>query len=160
MSDDSIRDYYEQNPGLFDKMIENNGEIDDLRKLDSVLSVSEDIKILKERLHVLEVTSMATWYMLEKKGYTDEEFLAALELAEDKLSDSLKKPEKMICPKCGNLMQVTTTLKTKCIYCGEIMIYNPYAFEQTVVKEGEIIQDVQKDDAYNVENDLNFDDLE
>ena len=157
--DDDLRDFAEhyvkpEEPEVevesFDKKnyFKENDE-----KLDAMLDVSKDIKKLRERVDALEVLNYGLWIMLEKKGFTNEEYDEALKEAKEKLlAKFTAKKETVKCPKCGKQLQAADIFGIKCIYCGYEQVANPY---QTPKEESDEIP--VEFEAYDVTKDLGFD---
>lgn len=125
----------------------------DIEKFMSATSVTKDLKKLTERVDELEVLNYGLWLMLEKKGFTHDEFNAALKEAKEKvLSKLTTKTETISCPKCGKALQAADVFGVRCIYCGYEQDSNPYQQNIAKVEEAEPVAE-----AYDVTKDLNFD---
>lgn len=128
----------------------------ELEKFDSALNITNDIRQLSERVERLEVLNYGLWLMLQKKGYTNEEYDAAIAIAKDTIKNTAAANTKQSipCPKCGKLLQVANVFGIKCIYCGYEQVGNPYQFSAAVDVNAEPVEP-----EYNVEDDLRFDEL-
>jgi len=129
---------------------------DEIEKFSSALDISNDVRDLISRVEKLEVLNYGLWLMLEKKGFTHDEYNAALAEAKEniiKKDTSIK--DSIACPKCGRLLQTADVFGIKCIYCGYESNGNPYQIKSNDIK----LQDVPEEKEYNVEDDLRFDEL-
>ncbi len=127
----------------------------DVENFSAALDVSNDVRKLASRVDQLEVLNYGLWLMLEKKGFTNEEFNSAVAEAKDKLANASKlKKESIPCPKCGKLLQVADVFGIKCIYCGYESSGNPYTSENV-----DAMDEIPETQEYNVEDDLRFDEL-
>lgn len=158
---DDLRTYLEQT-----KMLDTDDTLEiekkrfmddpDIEKFETALSVTKDLKRLTERVDELEVLNYGLWLMLEKKGFTREEYNAALAEAKEKVLTKLTaKNEVIICPKCGRQLQAGNIFSVKCIYCGYEEMSNPYTQASTTNGVGET--PAVEEEAYDVTKDLNFD---
>lgn len=128
---------------------------EDVEKFSSAFDVSNDVRQLASRVDQLEVLNYGLWLMLEKKGFTNEEFNEAVKTAKENLANQSKlKKESIPCPKCGKLLQVADVFGIKCIYCGYEQAGNPYTVQQEVVEDKEAEQE-----PYDVVADLRFEEL-
>ncbi len=123
----------------------------DIENFISATSVTKDLKRLMERVDELEVLNYGLWLMLEKKGFTHEEFNEALSEAKERVLTKLTtKTEALVCPKCGKQLQAGDIFSVKCIYCGYEMMSNPYLQNEPAVTKVE-------EKPYDVNDDLKFD---
>lgn len=133
-------------------------------------SVSPDIKSLIRRIDTLDTIIHAQWLMLQAKGFTHEEFNAAIDAAQQRDKFSNAPAKGMCCPNCGKMAQLSGNFKIKCIYCGNEALINPYELMEMAMGQpvpsapaapvrdpSAYIQDPYV--PYDVSQDLNFDDL-
>lgn len=125
----------------------------DIENFISATSVTKDLKKLTERVDELEVLNYGLWLMLEKKGFTHDEFNEALAIAKDRILTRLTtKTEAIPCPQCGKALQAADIFGVRCIYCGYEQQTNPYQLDTpaTEIKE-------EEPEVYDVAKDLGFD---
>ena len=128
----------------------------DVDRLKNMLDVSIDVGKLKERVEDLEVLNYSLWLMLKQKGFTDEEYDAAIKQAREIiLAKHTLKNDAIACPKCGKLLQQAEVFGIKCIYCGYEQIANPY---KAATPKDEVADELPLEfEAYDVTKDLGFD---
>lgn len=131
-------------------------ETDEVEKFASALDISNDVRELMARVEKLEVLNYGLWLMLEKKGFTHEEYNEALATAKENIAAKhTSTKEAIACPNCGRLLQSADIFGIKCIYCGYESNANPYQIKDVGVK----LVDKQEEKEYNVEDDLRFDEV-
>lgn len=120
-----------------------------------------DFKKLLKRIDVLETTNHALWLMIKKKGFTDEEFDAAMVEAVDARSQNVPVTG-LRCPNCGKSAQLSSMYKIKCIYCGSEAIIHPYEVYEIIKAQAEAdaaAAEAEANKPYDVTQDLRFDDI-
>lgn len=117
-----------------------------------------DFKKMLDRISVLEVTNHAMWLMLKNKGFTDEEFDAAMATAHE-LSKQNLPVTGLRCPNCGKSAQISKTYRIKCIYCGADAIIHPYEVYEIATAQAEEAAATPEETPYDLNSDLRFDDL-
>lgn len=120
-----------------------------------------DFKKLLERIDVLETTNHAFWLMMKNKGYTDEEFDAAMAEAVECRKQTLPVTG-LRCPNCGKSAQLSAQYRIKCIYCGSDAIIHPYEIYEIVKAQAAAeaaAAEAEANKPYDVANDLRFDDI-
>ena len=131
-------------------------ETDEVEKFASALDISNDVRELMARVEKLEVLNYGLWLMLEKKGFTHDEYNEALAIAKDNIAQKhTSTKEAIACPNCGRLLQSADIFGIKCIYCGYESTGNPYQIKDIGIR----IDDKPEEKEYNVEDDLRFDEL-
>lgn len=126
----------------------------DIENFISATSVTKDLKRLTERVDELEVLNYGLWLMLEKKGFTHEEFNEALAIAKDRVVTRLTtKTEAIPCPECGKALQAADIFGVRCIYCGYEQQTNPYQLDTPAVEK----KNEEVSETYDVAKDLGFD---
>ena len=127
-----------------------------------------ELKALIKRMDKLEFTNHAMWIMLEKKGFTNEEFDQAMAEAYELGKRRDFKLSGVRCPACGQNAQLFEDFKIKCIYCGEEAVMHPYEIYSMLPTEPETkAPEASAEEApapsepepYDISKDLNFDDL-
>lgn len=125
----------------------------DIENFISATSVTKDLKRLTERVDELEVLNYGLWLMLEKKGFTHDEFNEALAIAKDRILTRLTtKTEAIPCPQCGKALQAADIFGVRCIYCGYEQQTNPYQLDTPAAEKVE-----EEPEVYDVAKDLGFD---
>ena len=88
------------------------------------LAESAEIKADIERLYFI---TEALWRILkEKQGLDDMEIvrqITAIDMEDGKLDSRKAATPPQPCPKCG---RVLAKQRTRCIYCGELIVANPF----------------------------------
>lgn len=131
-------------------------ETDEVEKFASALDISNDVRELISRVEKLEVLNYGLWLMLEKKGFTHDEYNEAIAIAKENIAAKhTSTKEAIACPNCGRLLQSADIFGIKCIYCGYESNGNPYQIKDVGIR----IDDKPKEKEYNVEDDLRFDEL-
>lgn len=141
-------------------------------KVETEYTGNPELKALIKRMEKLEFTNHAMWIMLEKKGFTNEEFDQAMAEAYEIGKRKDFHLSGIHCPACGQNAQLSDHFKIKCIYCGEEAIMHPYEIynmlpdKDTVTEPaptaGETFlseENKAKEEPYDITKDLNFDDL-
>ena len=112
---DDLRDFFEnyvkkeESEGAINEKVNDSSAFkhkdeSDVDRLKNMLDVSIDVGKLKERVEDLEVLNYSLWLMLKQKGYTDEEYDAAIKQAREIiLAKNTLKNDAVVCPKCGKL---------------------------------------------------------
>ena len=137
-------------------------ETDEVEKFASALDISNDVRELMARVEKLEVLNYGLWLMLEKKGFTHEEYNEALATAKENIAAKhTSTKEAIACPNCGRLLQSADIFGIKCIYCGYEQVANPYQTvnpaKEAEEKAAEEAAPIQEFEAYDVTKDLGFD---
>ena len=132
--------------------------------------VSPEMRKLIKKVEKLELTMHAMWIMLNKKGYTDEEFDQAMTESFELSKRNDYQLTGLRCPACGKNAQLSNFFKIKCIYCGSVAVMHPYEVynmfpegvpeEQTeAAPEAPANSTNTEFEPYDVTKDLNFDEL-
>lgn len=130
---------------------------DEVEKFSAALDVSNDVRDLVARVEKLEVLNYGMWLMLEKKGFTHDEYNEALAIAKENIvSKHTGTKDAVACPKCGRLLQTADVFGIKCIYCGYESTGNPYQVTNYGIK---VDDKPAQEKEYNVEDDLRFDEV-
>lgn len=130
------------------------------------------LKDLEARLGVLEILNRAYWTLFMERGLTHEDLNKAIAAALENKKNQTNRKQYRVCEQCGRRMQAASVFETKCIYCGHNTVGNPYEFvtdeeeheeleEKSIQKHEVFTGDRPVDnDAYDLDDDLKFDDLE
>ena len=138
------------------------------KKPENEYTSNPELQAIIKRMDKLEFTNHAMWIMLEKKGYTNEEFDQAMAEAFEMSKRKDFKLSGVRCPACGQNAQLFESFKIKCIYCGEEAVMHPYEIYNMLpaeeeVKEPEPVAEEAtapaEPEPYDITKDLNFDDL-
>lgn len=116
---------------------------------------------LVKEVENLQTLNHALWELLKLRGFTDDEFNAALAgVIELRKHKDYEMNRNITCPTCGKALQYSNSFKIKCIYCGTTMVMNPYQrYNAIIEKEFEGGADQNVAPEYNIEDDLRFDEL-
>lgn len=141
-------------------------------KTENEYTGNPELKALIKRMDKLEFTNHAMWIMLEKKGFTNEEFDQAMAEAYEIGKRKDFRLKGIHCPACGQNAQLSDNFKIKCIYCGEEAIMHPYEIynmlpDDEPVEEAAPATEAEASSAeatpaeepYDINKDLNFDEL-
>ena len=139
------------------------------KKPENEYTSNPELKAIIKRMDKLEFTNHAMWIMLEKKGYTNEEFDQAMAEAYELGKRKDFKLSGVRCPSCGQNAQLFESFKIKCIYCGEEAVMHPYEIYNMLPPEEEAPAPAEavpeeapapvEPEPYDITKDLNFDDL-
>lgn len=161
---EDLRDFYEQqkvqseiasDAGVNDEKKTVSGEFD-IENSYTASGFTKDITDLKERVVKLELLNYAMWLMLESKGFTHDEFNAAIGQAQEIVANrATAKTEAIICPKCKRALQATGVFGARCIYCGHEQLSNPYQqdipfgtnSEEPVTEEYDVVKDLDFEES-------------
>lgn len=133
-----------------------------------------ELKAIIKRMDKLEFTCHALWLMLNKKGFTNEEFDQATAEAFELQKRKDFNLKGIRCPACGQNAQLSESYRIKCIYCGEEAVMHPYEIynmlpeidENAVAPESIdlasdkfLTEENLQPEPYDINKDLNFGDL-
>lgn len=126
----------------------------------SQVQTSNALNELKDRVKDLEILTRGLWLLLKDRYATNEEFDMAIAEAIRLESEKSGKRRTAKCKKCGHVLQEQNVFGVKCIYCGYEAISNPYAVEVGYTEEEIAAMQAEKNKPYDINDDLNFDDIQ